>query len=518
MPLIEINPHGVSKDTSPLENEKQWTEANNIRFRNSTAQKMAGEILGTATTGDPTHLLFSGQHNDPFWIYMGDGIVRATDYVTDQDLDTANNVSTGTNWDSTLLNLIPVLNNTIDAPWTSGVPVNQVAQYSALNQVTRLPGFPANTTCQAIRPYRDFLFALNITDSGNEQPNRIIWSDASDSGALPPSWDITDPTTLAGDAYLTSTVGEIIDGLTLRDFFVIYKQHSITLVRFTGGRFVMSVQKSQINSGLLAKDCVTEYNGRHFIVADGDIMIFDGQNLESIAEDRVRREIFDNMDTVNFRNTYVARFDSLDEIWVCYPTTGQTWANKAAIWNYADDTWTFKDLGEARHIYHGITSFTASPTYDSFAGSPPTAFYDSSNFVYNLTSANPTNDSLAKATSFAIHNMNEGFDNLGVAIPSLLEKDSMDFGSPSVVKLITKIIPKITAVPGTEVHIRIGTQFDPDDVIVYQPEQIFTVGTSRELSTIAKGKYISIRLRTDDVNAAWRLHSLELEVQDAGRF
>ena len=511
MPLVKIDPFGVVKDLNPHDVESEWTDVQNMRFNNKSAATMTGETLGAVTPADPTHLLFSGQHTNAFWVYMGDGIIHGTTYTVDTDMDVADSVSSGTKWDASLFNLIPIMNNTVDAPWTTAT--NDIAQ------VQRLPNFPLSTTCQVIRPYRDFLIAMNITESGNVQPNRIIWSAVSDAGALPPSWDIADPATLAGDAWLTNTNGEIIDGLQLRDFFVIYKTHSMHLLRFTGGQFVHSVVTSQVNSGILAKNCVVEFHAKHFILSDGDIHTYDGQTLVSVAEDRVRDEIFDNMDKNNHTNSYVTHFDKRDEIWVCYPETGQTWPSRAAIWNYTDDTWTFKDIGEARHIAKGLTNFSPSPTYASYAGSPPSTYETTgAGLLYESASENPTNDTLAKATDFAIHNMDETFDNLGTAIPTKLEKLSMDFGDHETIKFVSKIVPRITANTGVKVFIRVGTQQFADDVVFWHEEQTFCVGVDCEVSTLAKGRYISVRLRTQEVNVPWQFHGLSFDIKESGRF
>ena len=76
----------------------------------------------------------------------------------------------------------------------------------------------------------------------------------------------------------------------------------------------------------------------HFVVSDGDIVLFDGQNIESIADKRVKDTIFNDIDSDNFDRTYVVRDDKHHEIWVCYPSSGQSYSDKAAIWNWNDKT------------------------------------------------------------------------------------------------------------------------------------------------------------------------------------
>lgn len=500
---IELDPYGVVRDTDPLDVDSEWTRVQNMRFNDLAAQKIGGEVQAALTTEQPYRLQFSGNHDEPYWYYMGDGTIRGTDFVTDTDLDVGNAVSLGTFWDACLFNFFPIFNNTIDPPW----------YFSGTGDVQSLPSFPANTQCIAIRPFRSFLVAMNITDTGNVQPNRLIWSNSADAGALPADWAIADPTSQAGDAYLSDSRGEIIDGLQLRDSFIIYKTHSTYIMRLVGGQSVMSIEKVQINSGILTKNCVQEIKGAHFIVSDADVVMFDGQNVKSIADKRVRAEIFGNIDTINYINSYTVRYDRQDEMWLCYPTNGQTWPNKAAIWNWKDNTWTFRDLSESRHIQSGLANFAVSDKWDA-------ALYtwNSATFAWKPVSNNPTTDTLVSATDGKLGVMDQGYNSFDVPMPSLLEKASMNLGDDSSIKLVDSVVPKITADTGTMVYIRVGTQNNPDDQIVWSQESEYIVGVDREAHFSEKGRYISIRLRTQDSNANWKLSGVVIGYKESGKY
>ena len=102
-----------------------------------------------------------------------------------------------------------------------------------------------------------------------------------------------------------------------------------------------------------------------FLLSDGDIVLFDGQNVVSVAEKKVRDKIFNEIDSENFAASYVVRSDKDKEMWVCYPSTGQTFSTRAAIWSWEDNTWTFRELTNTRHITAGVANFTTSPTWDT---------------------------------------------------------------------------------------------------------------------------------------------------------
>ena len=502
----QFDPLGIVADTDPHDVPAEaYTDTNNMRFKNNAAEKFGGDEEQTTTTGQATHLQFNGNHDDPLWLYTGDGIARVTNFTTDKDIEGAA-LTSGTDWDSSLFNLFPVFNNTLDTPryWDK--------DFSTPGTLADLPAFPASTLCKAIRPYRSFLIAMNITESATEQPNRIIWSDSSDAGALPASWDITDPSTLAGDAYLTDDRGEIIDGAQLRDYFAISKTHSTYILRFIGGQSVMRLDKVQVNSGLLSKNCITEFKGRHFVAADGDIVLFDGQSVQSIAEKRVRARIFNDIDATNFNKSHVARYDRQNEIWFCYPTTGQSEVNMAAVWNWRDDTWQFRELVDTRYVASGLSNLAAVPTWTSVSGT-----WASITGAWAPTSQNPTVDTLATANTLAIHAIDDTFDFDGSAMSSYLEKATMDLGEPDQVKMVKSVTPRITANTGTKVYIRVGTQLNPDDVISWSAEVLYTVGTDREAHFSEKGRYISVRMRTQDTATSWKCHGFYIKAKTSGK-
>lgn len=611
---VKIDPYGVVKDTNPHDVGDEWTDVLNMRFMDNSAQKFRGETRFIDTTGQALHLLFNGSHDVPKWYYMGDGNINVYDGSSDTLLTGV--ISTDGRWDASLFNQIPIFNNGVDQPWVT------------LDDLAAIPltGFLVDS-CQAIRPYKSFLIAMNIQAGADDDGNRLIWSDSSDAGALPSSWDIADPSTLAGDAYLSSERGEILDGLQLRDHFALYKTHATYLMTLVAGQSVMRIQKIQTESGILAKNCVAEFEGKHFIVADGDIVLFDGQNIKSIANKRVRNTIFGSIDTTYFYNTYVARYSLTNEMWVCYPENGKQYPSKAAVWNWEDNTWTFRSLGVAPHIASGVVSFAPHVKWDAAAG-----VWDDYKGFWQPLSSNPTIDQMVKAgaSDSAEISPDIGFDNnsvwsftngadvaggqctipstgsayadssvtmvsgqqyeididfesitgdiritlgglvadsvsasgtytitaintgvqLGVsslpgnsavvnsfsvkalstglfiidetndfdsqAMSSSLEKQSMDLGDMHRVKLVNKVVPQITAPNGTKVYIRLGVQMRPDESISWLQEVLFTVGEDDHVSVIGKGRYISIKLRTEDLNTSWKCHGVQMYYRGAG--
>ena len=74
----------------------------------------------------------------------------------------------------------------------------------------RCPTGQRTTPCRQIRAYKSFLVAIGIQKGSVDHPYLVKWSDAANPDALSPSWDYTDPTTLAGENPLMGQDGEIL--------------------------------------------------------------------------------------------------------------------------------------------------------------------------------------------------------------------------------------------------------------------------------------------------------------------
>ena len=166
----------------------------------------------------PYNVLYGPNGSVPLWYYMGESTIYGTDGVVHTDITPASwsAMSELNQGISFTLNTLPIFNNTIDAPvYTTGETV----------QCLPLPDWPVDTTCEALRPYRNFLVAMNISGPGGNDADYLQWSDAAAAGLPPQSWT-PEINNQAGNNVIGDTTGRIIDGLTLRGDFVIYKEDS----------------------------------------------------------------------------------------------------------------------------------------------------------------------------------------------------------------------------------------------------------------------------------------------------
>ena len=523
--LAELRPTSIIEDTPAAEVPPDfWTEMINFNMRPGYANRSLGTsqfFLETLT--EPINLVNVSEGAVNFWVYMGDDAVRVVDqggavsvitpavYVSPVLASQAN---------STVINGFPIQSFEQDPPtfWDK-VPAN-ICQ--------PLPGWPTNTRAKSIRAFKQFLFALNLTETSVELPDKLQWSDAALAGAVPQVWT-PDPTNQAGDTTLSATTGSIVDGLALRGQFMIYKEHSTYSCNFVGGTFVFAFRKLFTTSGMLSNNCVAEVEGRHVVMTDGDVVIHDGQNIRSLVDRALRRFIFLQIDSNNFTNSFLFNYRAAKEVWICFPTTGNDHANLAVVWDYAHDKLSIRDLPEQwSHAASGTVLVAAvaidwdgqTELWDQASGSWNRAAFSGA-FERALGAVPVSTDDQASRILY-IDDTNSRRDGIS-PVGGQVTREALDFGAPQEVKYIRRVWPRVTGSTGTIVKVRVGTQDDPTSPINWSVIQDFNVNVDSFLNFDDSGRYLSFRFAEDTapgapIQALWTIHGFDVEYVLQGQF
>jgi hypothetical protein len=202
-----------------------------------------------------------------------------------------------------------------------------------------LPNWPSTLRAAVVRSFGPYLIALNTLESGVTYPHTLIWSHPADPGTVPISWDYTDPTKDAGRTALPDVgAGIIMEGLSLRGNFYIYKENSTWRMTQVGGQFIFNFATFQESSGILAPRCVaiTSDGSKHVVATQDDIIMHDGNTVSSILTNRFKRYLANNIDSQNFRNSFLFSNPYRNEMVFCYPEPGFIQPNRGLMWNYSN--------------------------------------------------------------------------------------------------------------------------------------------------------------------------------------
>ena len=479
---------GHIQDIDPAEIADQfYTRAHNVHTRKGFASRINGRriaypvLLGQLPT-DPYHLLNISLNTLNWWIVFGADDIFGVQGTSFSDISLAGQlaVTNPYEWNTTILNTIPVANNGSNAPmYWDGFPSSHFLP---------LPGWPVGTVCKYIVAFRYHLFALNIDGAFGTFENQVLHSDAAEPGTLPASWTAA-PDNEAGDFTLSDTPGPCICGVTLNNQLLIYKQTSMFAVEYAGQQpdNIFSQRTISRSFGAMGPHCVVDLGNRHFVVGNDDIVLSDGINFQSIADNRIKRTLANTVDETFVKNTFVVRDINQRETWVCVPEAGNQFCTVAHIWDERRDTWVTRDLNFARHGAIGyVTDADASEAWDA-----DTQVWDEDLSTWNEANIGAiTRMVLAEPNVMQVEDTNDPV--LRVAD---IQKVDLAFDDDGQHKLIQRVWIRGTGSGFPFLQFRLGARNTTDESITWQTfVDIESEGTPVEIS----GRYISITIRSTD--------------------
>ena len=301
--------------------------------------------------------------------------------------------------------------------------------------------------------------------------------------------------------------------MQLRDSFIIYKEASVWRMDYTGGPFVYRFSKVLGISGALNRNCITEIDGQHLVLTGSDVMVHDGQSATSVLDKSTRRWLFQNIDTSAIGVCFVARNPFFNEVWICFPAIGATSCNRAMIWNYRDNTVSFRSLPNVNHMAFGPVD---NGLNDSWASD--SAPWGSDLSLWNGADYVPSTTRLLAAsadTKLFLMDASAAFDG---ALPNAyLERRGLSFDTTDQIKLVKGIRAQIVGNTGDTVLIYVGSSDDAYDDPVYGDAMTFTIGTTIQVDCFITGRYIAVKFATGNA-FNWRLDSYQIMVETAGSY
>jgi len=412
-------------------------------------------------------------------------------------------------WTATNLNGLVVATNGFDAPqmWplSGGIP-------STATPFRELQNWPTGASCKSIRSFRTFLVGLNW-NRANQEPRLVKWSTEASFGAAPSTWDETDATLDAGEYELSDTPGDIVDGLPLGDSFLIYKEDSIYIMNYVGTPYIFSFKLLSPTVGALSKEAIKEFDGGHFFIGNSDCYICNGQTVTPLLPNKVRRAMFEDLSGDNYQKCFVAADYVRNEMLACFPSSGNDVVDKALIWNWKDNTFSFRDLPDTSFINNGIIDITAGATWDA-----STEYWDIGTGTWGERNYDNVKNNLVfcDVTNTKIFRDSFGNTKDGTNMTSFIERTGLDLNDPQSVKFVSAVYPQIEVSGDNQsVNVYVGRQISTEQGITWEGPILFDPTTQSKVSCRISGKYFGIKVEsTTDMD--WKLHGVAFEVQQRG--
>ena len=532
IPVDNVGQVGIVKDINPWQLPPNvWSDGNNVRAEHGAIVKSPGyaEVMATCPV-DPYHITQIKEGSSAYWvvgglekIYVHNGTAwtNITRQTTGSDVDY--NATAKEGWTSTMLGGILVMANGYDQPQFWGLSAGVPSVSTKMDNLTNwAAGAGATHYPVAVRSFRSFLVALNLTEAGTPFSRKVKWSTEAGVQSVPSSWDENSATVDAGEYELADTKGPILDGMPLRDTFMIYKDDSVYSMSYIGTPFIFAFRQLSPSIGALTKNCVAVLsNGDHFILGKGDIYKNDGQKIESILPHKIRDYLFDFMDAANYEKSFVVADYGRTEMWACFPSAdnASSQCTKAIVWNWTNGSFTIREIPDLAHIGYGTE--TDPNAFTTWAAAVPT--WSAALGWWSQTWASQEDVLImASPTDTKIYRNNSGNKEDTTDMVSYVERTGLiaseNQGQPnaSTVKRIKAIWPKMEISGSNTVNVYVGTQMSTEEGVTWSSAIPFNPDSQSKVSCRATGKLYGVKFESTG-DFYWRLDGYDIEVEDAGR-
>ena len=555
IPVENVGQMGVNTDVPSWQLPPNvWSDSNNVRFDDLSVKKSQGLAKVFDETGTTTPIYLetyqSGNDSGTWWIAFGSSDIKLWDGsdwkdVTPESGITELSVDSPGQWQTTKLGSLVYATNGIDPPfyWDG----NHEKKFEPLpnwtSQTDPQPESPHQYgAVQTLAGFKSFLWAGNVYvavgDQGTEDIDKtfersVYWSNMTNF-YTPPNWDIN-PDSDAGFYELLDSMGGVVHMQQLRESMMIYKSDSIIVSTFVGAPFMFTFQTIAPEIGVLCKNAVADFPGGHWFVGRSDCYINNGQTIQTKLTNRVQSEMFKDIDGDYSVNTYCVTDWANNEIWTCYPSVGNSRPNRALIWNYKNDTFSFRDLfQQTGHIKYGVAPVQSGVQWggDKAADTGPTeegpfstnyytGDWETSTDSWGTQSYDDTVEHLVWTDSapdaHQLHRHNSGNLIQGSTMSSRIERTGIDLGDPSTVKYVSAVFPKMwTSSADSTFNVWTAHQMNTEDAVTWEGPKVFNPDEMNKISVRTSGKFFGIRMESNG-DFDWLLSGLEWETATSGR-
>ena len=331
-----------------------------------------------------------------------------------------------------------------------------------------------------------------VGDPTTQDPMFVRFSDQENIGTFAESAINT-----AGGQRLSDGT-EIITAIRSRGQILILTDTSLHGMQYIGPPYTFGFQQLAANCGCQGPHAAVDVNGLAFWMGKEAFYVFDGtvKKLACTVQDHV----FSNINLVQKTKVFAALNTDFNEITWFYCSLGSDFIDKCVSFNYLENVWSIGTL--PRTTWQDVGVYEKPVAAEYFPNSTASTI----NTIYGLT-----------AGRTLVYNQEDGYNQAdGTAISAFIESGYFDIGEGDNMVLMRRFIPDFKDQQG-DVTVNVYLRPYPQADATPSSLDPYTVSpTTQKVDTRARGRQISLKMTSSDVDSWWRYGTLRVDVQPDG--
>ena len=363
------------------------------------------------------------------------------------------------------------------------------------NRATAIAGAPTESTYALVStPDRHlvcFGTETTIGNPGTQDPMFVRFSNQEDINNFAES-----ATNTAGGQRLTD--GSIIfSAIRSRGQILIFTDTSLHGMQYIGPPYTFGFQQLGANCGCIGAHAAVDVNGLAFWMGTEAFYLFDGtvKKMPCTVQDYV----FKDINLTQGYKTAAGVNSQFNEVTWFYCSASSDVINRFVSYNYLENVWSTGSL--ARTAWSDIGTYPRPIASDFDASSTETTI----STIYGLT-----------AGRSLLYNHEDGVNGNGSPITSFIKSGYFDIGDGDTMLYMRRFIPDFqNQVGDLTVHLLLR----PYPQATANPSSLdpyIITPTTQKVDTRARGRQISLRIESDDINTNWRYGTLRVDIQPDG--
>lgn len=324
---------------------------------------------------------------------------------------------------------------------------------------------------------------------GVQDPLTIRFSDQENAA----EWRAL-PTTTAGELRI-GTGSEIIGAIQTKQQIVVFTDVSVHAMQYIGDPFTFGIQEVSSSVSLTSPNAMVAVGDSVYWMGKNEFYVYDGAVVQIPCD--VKEYVFSGMNIEQQLKVYAGHSSSFSEVWWFYPSVNSEENDSYVVYNYEQRVWYYGTMPRTTWQDRNVLSFPIAASPDGY--------------IY-----------------YHENGLNDGSVNPPVAIAPYIESSVIDMGDGDQFMFATRVIPDLTfrnstnATPTATLTIKArnfpgGAYFASDSDPVTKTASLPVEQFTNELYVRLRGRSMSLRIESNQINTAWRLGDPRLDLRTDGR-